>query len=63
MLEPSARRNKKLLSEHDVKEVAMFMEYLRDKETMGKKEFFRKWQEYMCLSDAELNAILEHSNA
>ena len=58
-----AKRKVKLLSEHDVKEVAMFMEHCRDLQTMDREAFYRKWQHYMGLSDSELENILRKAGA
>jgi hypothetical protein len=50
----------KLLSDHDVKEVVKFQQYLGElQETGATADFYRKYQEYMDLNDAELAAILE----
>ena len=52
-------RKVKKLSDHDVAEVVMFQRHLVDMQTMPRADFYRKYQEYMGLSDAELTAILE----
>jgi hypothetical protein len=49
---------KLLLSCHDVAELEMFRRYLADMHTMPFRKFYRKYQQYMGLSDAELRAIL-----
>jgi len=53
-------RKVKLLCDHDVREIVRFQRYLDELHTTGATEiFYRKHQEYMGLSDAELKAILE----
>ena len=56
-------RKVKLLSQHDVVEVVKFQEYLADIRTMKREDFFRKYQEYMGLSDAELAGALAKEEA
>ena len=53
-----SRKKVKLLSDHDVREVVKFQEFLRDKETMPLANFYTRYQEYMELSDEELKALL-----
>lgn len=48
----------KRLSDHDVAEVEKFRQHLEDMQTMPREDFYRKYQEYMGLSDAELKAAL-----
>ena len=47
------------LSDHDVREVVMFMEYLGDIGKLPPREFVAKYQEYMGLSDAEAAAYIQ----
>ena len=48
----------KLLPQSDVDEIVRFQQYLADQQTMPRDEFYRKYQEYMGLSDAELEKAL-----
>ena len=48
----------KLLSQHDVEEINQFRIHLEDMRTMPRDAFYRKYQEYMGLSDDELSGIL-----
>ena len=43
----------KLLPQSDVEEIVRFQQYLADQQTMPREEFYRKYQGYMGLSDAE----------
>lgn len=52
-------RRVKLMSQFAIQEVIRFQQYLEDKATMPRGEFYRKHQEYMGLNDAELAAILK----
>jgi hypothetical protein len=54
-----SHRKVKLLPQSDVDEVVKFQQHVADMQTMSKPEFYRKYQEYMGLSDAELAAALE----
>jgi len=45
--------NRQRISEHDLWEIVKFKEYLADKQTMEPAEFYRKYQEYMGISDKE----------
>ena len=47
----------KRLTEHDIAEMAKFHEYLHDYATMLKSELLKKYQDYLGLSAAELEAI------
>jgi len=53
-----SRRKDLRLSQHDVIEVNRFREYLADMQTMKRDDFYRKYQQYMGLSDDELKTIL-----
>jgi hypothetical protein len=57
--EAVSRRKAELLSQSDVDEIVKFQQYLADLQTLSKPEFYRKYQDYMDLSDAELAAALE----
>lgn len=60
---PSKRVSTKRLSQHDIAEVVLFQEHLADLNSdMPRVEFYKKWQEYMELSNQELLAILEKVN-
>lgn len=47
----------KPLCEHDIQEILKFQQYLADKNTMPKREFYRKYQDYMGLTDAERKVL------
>lgn len=46
------------LSENDAREIGQFVQYLHDKSILAPEMFCRKWQEYMGLTDSELDAII-----
>jgi hypothetical protein len=48
----------KLLPPSDVEEILRFKQYLADQQTMSREEFYHKYQEYMGLSDVELEKAL-----
>jgi hypothetical protein len=48
----------KRLTDHDAKEIAMFMQHIADMKVMSHDDFYRKYQGYMGLSDDELRAAL-----
>lgn len=50
--------NKHLLPESDIAEVNWFREYLADMQTMAHEPFYRKYQEYMGLTDEELRIAI-----
>ena len=49
----------KRISDHDAKEVAMFMQYLRDKERMPFTNFVVRYREYMGLTESETEALIK----
>lgn len=48
----------KLLPQSDVEEIVAFQQYLADMQTMFHDDFYRKYQQYMGLSDEELAVAL-----
>jgi hypothetical protein len=58
------KRTVDLLHDHDVQEIVKFQQYLDDLEATGAtEEFYRRYQDYLGLSDPELNAILSRRAA
>lgn len=56
----------KKLPDHDVREVVMFQDFLADKLRMeqgqlGLEDFYRKYQQYMGLTDLELQQALREN--
>jgi hypothetical protein len=52
------KKKVKLLSDHDVREVAKFQKYIEDMRSMPLANFYARYQEYMGLSDSELAAVI-----
>ena len=46
------------LSEHDAKEITQFQNFLQDKTTMSRANFYAKYQKYLGLSDEELGKAM-----
>ena len=47
-------------SQHDIEEIEEFKQYLADAAYMSRPELYRKYQDYLCLSDEELRALTGH---
>lgn len=50
-------RKVKRLSDHDAKEMAMFIQFLRAKAVMKPADLYHKYQDYCGLTDEELAQI------
>lgn len=57
-------RKVKRISQHDINELLKFKEYLSDIESkMPREQFYRKYQEYMGLSDTEVQQVISNQQA